>query len=192
MEKLTMTAVCTASVERNVVDAESMPVLGFYSVKCFGADGQLKWEDDYKNLVTNVGKADALDRFFKGSAYTAAFYFGLVDGGSAPTYNAADTMSSHAGWTENVAYSNATRVAAVFGTAAGTGGGSGTAGTGTVTTSAAVFTINGTATIAGCFLNTVSTKSGTTGTLFSAGSFSGGNRAVVNGDTLNVTFTATN
>ncbi|GGH14829.1 hypothetical protein GCM10007036_14400 [Alsobacter metallidurans] len=101
-------------------------------------------------------------------------------------------MASHAGWTEVVAYAAATRPAPTWNAATGTGGGAGTAGTGSKATTATAFAINGTATIAGVFLTTVNTKSGTTGTLFSAGAFTGGNRAVVNGDTLNVTYTAQN
>lgn len=151
----------------------------------------LAWEDDAHNLVVNVGLADALDKYLSGSAYTASFFLGLVDGGSAPTYNAADTMASHAGWTESTAYSNATRVAPSFNAATGTGGGAGTKGTGSKATTATSFSINATATIAGCFLTTNSTKGGTTGTLYSAGSFTGGNRSVVNLDTLQVTYTAT-
>ena len=44
--------------------------------------------------------------------------------------------------------------------------------------------------IAGAFLISNSAKSGTSGTLYSAGSFTGGNRSVANGDTLNVIYTA--
>jgi len=113
-----------------------------------------------------------------------------VDGASSPTYNAADTMSSHSGWTENVGYSQSTRPAAAFGSASASGGGAGSAGTGTISTSATAFTINASGTIAGAFLTTSNTKSGTTGTLYSAGSFTTGNRSVLSGDTLNVTYTA--
>lgn len=170
---------------------ESMPMRGFFHARLF-RDGQLVWEDEFKNLVFNAGKSDALDKYFAGSAYTAAFYMGLVDGGSAPTYNAADTSASHAGWTENVGYSNATRVAISWNAASASGGGAGAAGTGSKASTATAFNINATGTIAGCFLATVNTKSGTTGTFFSAGSFTGGNRAVASGDTLNVTWTGSN
>jgi len=114
----------------------------------------------------------------------------LVDGGSSPTYNAADTMASHSGWTENTGYSNSTRPAPTWGSASASGGGAGTAGTGTISTTATAFSINATGTIAGAFLVTNSTKGGTTGTLYSAGSFTTGNRSVLSGDTLNVTYTA--
>jgi hypothetical protein len=52
-----------------------------------------------------------------------------------------------------------------------------------------VFTMNATATIAGAFVTNENTKSGTTGTLFSVGNFTVGDRTVASGDTLNVTYT---
>jgi len=94
-------------------------------------------------------------------------------------------MSSHAGWTEVTDYSQATRPAATFGTAT-------TADPSVIDNSGSVaaFSINGTTTVGGAFLTSDDTKSGTTGTLFSAADFEApGDRAVVNGDTLNVTYT---
>jgi hypothetical protein len=169
---------------------ENANVVGAYTVTCTDAEGNVKWEETFKNLVVNVGKTDLLNKYFAGTSYTAAWYLGLVDGGTTPAYNAADTMASHAGWTENTGYSNSTRPAAAFGAASSSGGGVNTAGTGTISTSATAFNINATGTIAGAFLVTNSTKSGTTGTLYSAGSFTTGNRSVLSGDTLNVTYTA--
>jgi len=173
---------------------EDANVVGAFTVTCTDADGNLRWEETFKNLVVNVGKADLLNKYFAGTSYTAAWYLGLVDGGTSPTYNAADTMASHAGWVENTGYSQATRPAAAFGAASASGGGAGSAGTGTIATSATAFSINSvvlpSGTIAGAFLVSNSTKGGTTGTLYSAGSFTTGNRTVLSGDTLNVTYTA--
>ncbi|MEP7313731.1 MAG: hypothetical protein ABI859_14185, partial [Pseudomonadota bacterium] len=148
-----------------------------YDVECVGADGQVKWRESFLNLVTTVGKNDILTQYFKGSAYTAAWYVGLIDNASFSAVAAGDTMASHSGWIEAVPYSNATRPALTLGTAA----------SGSIDNSAskASYTINATATINGAFCNTVSTKSGTTGTLYSAGSF-GATRSVISGDTLNV------
>jgi len=157
---------------------------GVFHVQCFDSAGNLKWEDQMHNLVVNVGLQDMNDKYFKGSSYTAAFYLGLVTGpGSGTTYAAGDTLASHAGWTEFTNYSGS-RKAVTFGTAT-------TADPSVIDNSAspAQFVISGAGgTVAGAFLCTVS--SGTSGTLFSEADFqSPGDRVVVSGDTLNVTYT---
>ena len=58
-----------------------------------------------------------------------------------------------------------------------------------VTSSPVVFTMSSSAIIAGAFVTTENTKGGTTGTLFSVGNFTVGDRTIVSGDTLNVTYT---
>lgn len=152
-----------------------------YLVECFDADGKLKWVEEIPNIVANVGLDDVLDKYFKGSTYTAAHFVGLTDG--APTVAAGDTMASHAGWSEVVAYSEATREALTLGTVASQ----------SVDNSAskASFSINGSATIGGAFVTTNNTKSGTTGILYGVAAFTGGNRTVADGDTVNVTTTLT-
>ena len=158
---------------------------GVFFVECRDKDGNLKWKEESKNLVVNVGLKDMNDKYFSGSSYTATWYLGLITGpGSGTTIDPGDTMSSHAGWTEDTSYSQATRPACTFGAAT-------TADPSVISNSAsvAVFSINGTATIAGAFLTNNNTKGGTTGILFSASDFqSPGDRAVVSGDTLNVTY----
>jgi hypothetical protein len=158
---------------------------GVFHFKCYDKDGNLKWEDSVHNLVVNVGLKDMNDKYFSGSAYTAAWYLGLVTGpGAGNTYAAADTMASHAGWTEDEDYSELVRQTATFG-AATTADPSVIDNSGSV----AVFSMNATTTIAGAFLTTDDTKGGTSGTLFSVSNFtSPGDRAVVSGDTLNVTY----
>jgi hypothetical protein len=152
-----------------------------YLIECYGPDGKLKWAEKFHNLVVTAGLTDSLDKHFKGSSYTAAWYVGLT--GTAPTFAAGDTMASHGGWTESAAYSQATRPALTLGTV--------TSGSVDNSASKAVFSINGGATIGGAFLNTVNTKSGSTGTLYGGGAFTAGDRAVLSGDTLNVTVTLT-
>ena len=143
-----------------------------YEVECIGADGRLKWRETFSNLVTTAGKTDIIDKYFKGSAYTAAWYLGLKGTGSAA---AGDTLASHAGWSEVTPYSG-NRPAITFGT---TSSGSNTA-------TAVSYTINDSATVAGAFVASVNT--GTSGTLYSVGDFTS-SRSVVSGDTLNVTLT---
>jgi len=173
-----------AGIQNQKAAGEAMSAKGRFIVECFDKDGNLKWREDNENLVVNVGLQDMNTKYFSGSSYTAAWYVGLYGAGASNTPAAGDTMSSHAGWTENTTYSNATRPQAVFGTAT-------TANPSVISNSAsvAVFNINGTTTIGGAFLVSNSTKGGSTGTLFSASDFtSPGDRAVVSGDTLNVTY----
>jgi hypothetical protein len=156
---------------------------GVFHVSCYGADGKLKWETSEHNLVVNQGLQDMNSKYFTASGYTAAWYLGLVTGpASGTTFAAADTLASHAGWTEYTAYSG-TRKAVTFGTAT-------TADPSVIsnTASASSFTISGGGgVIAGAFLSSVT--SGTSGILFSESDFqSPGDRTVVAGDTLNVTY----
>jgi hypothetical protein len=193
-ENIKPTEASAVSVATKAFLLEDANVVGAFTVTCTDADGNLRWEETFKNLVVNVGKSDLLGKYFAGTAYTAAWYLGLVDGGTSPTYNAADTATSHAGWTEFTGYANATRPAAAFGAASASGGGPSSAGTGTIATSATAFVITATTgTVAGAFLITGNAKSPASQagyTLYSAGSFTTGNRTVLSGDTLNVTYTA--
>jgi len=184
-EKLTATDQISSGLTCNLKAGEEAKATGLFEIKCHDKDGNLKWEAQSKNLVVNVGL-----QYMAGSALTSVtqittWYIGLYGAGASNTPAAGDTMSSHAGWTEVVAYSNATRVAATFVTATA-------ANPSVVTNSAspATFNINGTTTVGGAFLTSGSAKSGTTGTLFSAADFgSPGDRSVVSSDTLSVTYT---
>lgn len=158
-----------------------------YEVECRGPDGNIKWVAHAQNTVVNVGLDDVLDKYFKGSAYTAAWYVGLTDG--TPTVAAGDTMASHAGWVEvgsasPTQYSEANRPTLTLGTVSGQ----------SVDNSAAKasysIVVNST-TIGGAFVVTDNTKGGTSGTLYGAAAFTGGDKTADNGDTLNVTVTLT-
>lgn len=140
------------------------------------------WVGGFNNLVTTVGLNDSLTQHFKASSYTAAWYVFLT--ASSPTFANGDTASSHGGWTELTAYSESVRQTLTLGTASG----------GSIDNSAskAAFTINANSTtIGGAGLITVSTKGGTTGTLYGGGALSVGNKTLDNGDVLNVTLTLT-
>lgn len=157
---------------------EKAGVHGLFKIECRDKDGNLKWEDHFCNLVTTVGQNDILNKYFGGSAYTATWYGGLIGSGGA--LSAADTMSSHAGWTETAAYSNANRPTMTFNSPA-------TASGGQWATSAVTFNMNGNYTVGAFFAVTDNTKSGTAGQLFSEGTFTA--RSGASGDTLNVTYT---
>lgn len=160
---------------------ETIKVTGEYSVECFDSNGALKWKEEIKNLVVTVGKNYMLDKTFAGSSYTAAWYLGLVNGASTPSYDEANTMSSHSGWTEFTGYGNSTRPLVTWNAAS----------SGSKSSNPTSFNINSPGTIAGAFMTTDNTIGGITGTLYSAGDFAVGSQAVTSGDTLNVTYTAT-
>jgi hypothetical protein len=143
------------------------------------AKPKLRWRDSFWNIVVTVGLNKLLDATFKTGLTSPAWYVGLKGTGS---MIAGDTMASHAGWSELTPYSDGTRPAFTPGSIS--------AGSVDNSASKAVFNINGSSTIYGCFLVDNNTKGGTTGTLYGGGDF-GASRSVINGDTLNVTVTLT-
>ena len=167
---------------------EQVNITGSYEVKCLDAEGNTKWEDTIKNLVVTVGKNDLLDKYFSGSAYTAGWYMGLVDNASFSAYAAGDTLASHAGWLEFLDYtisgSSTNRATPSWGSASA----------GSKATTATTFTISGSGTVLGAIMCTTQARNtssnGGAGILYSAGSFTGGSRAVISGDSLLVTYTA--
>ena len=188
IEKTKATDVVSSGLSCNTKSGEAAQATGIYYVECRDKDGNLKWEAQSKNLVVSVGLQYMAGTSLDGAtARVTTWYLGLITGpGSGTTIIPANTMSSHAGWTEFINYTSATRVAATFAAAT-------TATPAVVTNSATptTFTINGAGgTVAGAFLTSGSAKSGTAGTLFSAADFGPPNdRVVVSGDTLVVTYT---
>ena len=184
------------SMQSNVAGNESVGIAGVYTVVCRDDQGNVKWEDQFPNLVNAIGKQLMLDTLLSGSAYTTVGPFlGLISGAS-PTFAAADTMTSHAGWTEFTDYTvsaSAVRGTASFASATSTGT-TPTNVTSKVAT-AIIYTITGAGgTVGGCFLVTgtgaVSTLNSTAGTLYSAGAFSTA-KVTTAGDTVSVTYSTT-
>ena len=147
-----------------------------YLVKCFDKDGNLKWQEGFHNSVVTAGLNKLLDATFSTGYAVPLWYVGLKN--SAAGILAANTMSSHAGWTEGTPYSNATRSQFVPGAIS--------SGIVSNAASVATFLINNTDTIYGAFLVNDNTKGGTLGTLYGVGDFVTP-RAVITGDTLEIT-----
>ncbi len=184
-----------ATLQANANIPEGMGVEGSYYVECRDASGNLKWEEEFPNLVVAVGKQLLLDTLLRtsGTYTTVGPFLGLI--GNSTTFLAADTMTSKT-WTEFVNYTvggSAVRGTAVFASATSAG-----LSPSNVTTSAAtpiIYTVTGAGgTVYGCFLVTgtgaVSTQSSTAGTLYSEGNFAVA-KSVTAGDTVSVTYSTT-
>lgn len=147
---------------------------------------EFAYEKRMENLVMTGGKNDLLDKYFAGSAYTAAWFAGIVSSVSFSAYAAGDTMASHAGWTEagatNAPNYSGNRPAITFGAAA-----SGVKASSSIPT----VTFSASGTVKGLFCTSVTTKDGTTGILYSAGNFTSGDAVVSNGYVMTMTFSVT-
>jgi len=129
-------------------------VCGEYSVRHIRGDRCLR-ELRIKNAVTNQGKTDLLNGYLGGNG-GRSWYFGLISSTGYSIINVADTLASHAGWTEFTDYSGSRKL--------WTPG----AASGNAIDSAAdaVFTFTASGTIVGFLVASVS--SGTAGILWSS------------------------
>jgi hypothetical protein len=190
VEKAEAEAETDAVVIRGTGVEEKAEVHGRFDVVCIGPDGKQKWSDTVENVVCTIGKNVALDAFFAGAPYNVVGPFmGLISSvgwGAGPLVG--DTMGAHGGWTEaglaNLPTYTAPRKTCAWNAAAG----------GAKSLSAALsFAITGAGTAKGCFLvygaGAVNTIDSVAGTLYSAGVFTGGDKVLGIGDTLNVTYT---
>ena len=172
-----------AATKYNTTPEDAMVINGYYHAVCYDADGNVKWEEPIQNLVTTAGQNATLNTIL-GAVSAGAVVMGLKGTGTAI---AADTQASHASWLEvglaNAPTYSGNRPTPSFSAAAAAS---------KATSSAVSFSMTSTGTVAGCFINIggSATKDSTTGTLFSAGDFSS-SKAVVNGDSIAVTYTLT-
>ena len=176
----------SASAQRGAAIGAGKGLKTHYSVEAHDPQGRLKWRDEFDNIVVTAGLNDSLDKHFKGSNYTAAWYVGLLS--ATPTVDPTDTMASHAGWTEVAAYDELVRQTLTLGAVAG--------GSVPNTAAKAVFTISTDSTdIGGAFVSDGSAKTPAaghnTGVLYGAGAFTAGNKSLDDGDTLTVTIALT-
>jgi hypothetical protein len=142
-------------------------------------DGQLIGCYDFPNGITDAGLNHILGVQFNSTTQVTAWYTGLVDNSGWTAFAAGDTMSSHTGWNEFTNYSESTRQEWDAGSPSAR----------SITNASPVtFTINGSGTLKGIFIVSNSTKSGTTGTLWSTAAFAT-TVPVASADVLKVTYT---
>lgn len=150
-----------------------------WTINCYDRYGMLKWGETKKNLITTEGLNHILETELNGGTQEVNWYIGLKGVGAV---DAADNMLTHPGWGEINGYSQGTRPQLVLGSAVA----------GSIDNSAnkAIYSISSTNTIAGAFISSDSTKSGTTGVLYGVVDFIV-SRDVISGDTLEVAVTMT-
>lgn len=196
MEKLNGNEFSGATVLRRSDLLEQLKLKGKYTAKCFDKNGRLKWEAEAHNVITDEGANQLLDSAF-GAGPIAGPFLGLISSvGYTGLPVVADTMASHSSvghvWAEAGNGSNYptwstpagnARVAVSFATASGRA---------KSLSAVASFVIVTGGTVKGPFLvfgtGAVATNNNTSGKLFSAGVFSGGDKVVGAGDTLQVSY----
>jgi hypothetical protein len=183
-----------ASVKRGAGAAESVSPAGYYMAECYDKDGNLKWSDYIKNVVTDEGRNHMLGVQFKSVTQVTSWYVGLISSVKGANNYAAvantDTQTAHSNWgyangNNAPQFSQTSNRLITFATAANKA---------IASSNATVFSITTSGTVKGAFLTSNPNKSDAgagpkTGTLYSAGLFSAGDKVVSNGDTLNVSYT---
>lgn len=150
----------------------------------YNADGSFNRREKltlrFWNGITTAGINNLFNVYFGATSKASAWYLGLIASSGYSALSAADTISSHAGWTEETSnYSQTNRPTWTPASASG----------GSVSNSSSVdFTITGSVTVKGVFVVNENTKGGTTGTLWATALFTSGDQALVNGQTLKVTY----
>jgi hypothetical protein len=157
-----------------------------YHVECLDSEGNLKWEEDIKNLVTTQGLNYILETSFTGDDTAITSWFvGLKGTGTPAAADAAAQLPSGTmAWTEYEGYDSATRPALTLGSvSAGSVDNSG---------NVASFTIASPGDdVYGVFIVDANGKGTNTSAtvLYGVGDFAGAPKVVDTNDTLNVTVT---
>jgi len=136
------------------------------------------WLPDFNNGITDVGIHYLLEAGFRGGSAISTWYAGVIDNAGYTGVAAGDTKGSHTGWTEiTTQYDEAARQTLSFGAAATR-----------LITAEVSYTFNASKTAKGLFVTSVSTKGGTTGTLWSTAIFASP-PALVLGNVLTANYT---
>ena len=169
----------SATVTRKRDFQDKLPIKGMFPVVEHWRNGKLLNTYSFPNAITNVGKDYLLNAGFNTGTVVAQanWCMGLVDNASFSAFAPGDTMASK-GWTEFTGYSQSARVA--WGQATSTAQ---TVTNGTPCT----FDITATGNLNGIFICSNNTKGGTSGILWTEGSFPSV-VPVVSGDQIKSTY----
>lgn len=186
-----------ATLQAYAADNEQLGIHGHYHVVCHDKDGNLKWEDEFPNLVVEGGKELMLDTLLTGVSYSVTGPFlGLTNQSLTPA--ATDDMATlitslSAEFTNYTVGGSPVRGTATFGSATSSGA---TPANVTTSTAASITYLitGGGGTVYGCFLvlgtGAVNTQGSTAGTLYSEGNFTA-SKVTTAGDTITVTYSTT-
>lgn len=156
---------------------------GMFNVECVDEFGQVQWVALAKNSITNTAINSILaQRYAAGTAYST-WYLLLVDNAGFSAFSLADTMTSHAGWSEvsSANVSDTTRVQWVPG--------SPSSGSITNPSSSDYHMIpSSPITVYGVGLVSNNTLGGTSGLLEATAAFLSGPQSCKNGDVLRITY----
>jgi len=196
--------VISASVTRGSTQSDQMEVCGRYRAECLDAQGNVKWVEEFDNLVTTEGKRFLLDTVFipsaagTGTLGSAVMHFRAAYIASVTTPALTNTYATP-GYTEPSATLIPARGSPAFSAAALVTGVDKTTpvafSTGAMGGSGLTATIYGigivvlNAATAGA-LGTPSNTAEANAKLYSVGNFTA-SKSVSSGDTLNVTYTTT-
>ena len=160
------------------MSVQTLKPAGRFKIEIISKDGVVKHTEEFDNGVTTVGRNLMLDVMFHGGSASATWYIGFIDNSGYTAVAAADTLASTAR-NEVTTYDESTRQAWTEGAASA----------GSITSSSvSTFTIAGSGTLRGIFVADNSTKSGTTGTLWSTALFASAT-AVADDDQIKITYT---
>ena len=175
-DKLSPRDAARCTVERGRHPEDNVTPRGHFHLELRDTNGQLKWEGDCENQVTNQGKNHWLGVEFHGDTQITTWYLGIVDNSGWTAEAVTDTLASHPGWNEFTNYSGNRQAWSP-----------GASSSQSITNGTAVqFTMTGGGTLKGVFVSSVAT--GTSGTLWSSADF-GATVPVNSGDVLKVTYT---
>jgi hypothetical protein len=147
-----------------------------YKATCYDSAGSLKWQDEVHNIVVDEGLVHTLSVVLDAGAQDTTWFLGLY--GTTPNVLFGHTLAT---MPSEVNPYTGNRKPLTFGTASATAPGA------TLTATQVTYAITATQTVGGAFIAGVDT--GTAGTLYGGAAFTGGDKSVDNGDTLNVDVT---
>lgn len=160
-----------------------LPIVGRFRAEHV-RNGEVIGTYEFNNAVKNAAKNSFLDVFFNSATHLTTWCIGLVDNSTYSSDPNADTMTSHAGWTEFSSYT----VGSSDSTHRGTWSQGSAAGQAVTNSSPVVFTFSGSGTVWGVFVCSSNTKGDTSGLLWSSAALTAP-LAVLSGDVLNITYT---